>query len=306
VEARQATVHGHRVAYREQDGPGPVVVLVHGIAGSARTWDAVAPLLAADTSLIAPDLLGHGLSAKPKGDYSLGAFASGIRDLLGRLGHDRVTIVGHSLGGGVALQFAYQFPQHTERLVLVSSGGLGREVTAALRAATLPGAELVLPLVGYPGWGEVGASLGRALGKLRVPLPAGMAEIGRHLASLGDAQARRAFLATARAVIDISGQRIDATDRLYLAQRLPLLIVWGGRDHFIPVEHGRHAAALVPGSRLEVFDRAGHFPHVDEPQHFADVLTDFLHSTEPASLTNEDFRDLLGAEHPSPSGGQAS
>jgi pimeloyl-ACP methyl ester carboxylesterase len=295
VEARQVTVHGHRVSYRQQPGSGPVVVLVHGIAGSARTWDAVAPLLAPHASLVAPDLLGHGLSAKPKGDYSLGAFASGIRDLLGRLGHDRVTIVGHSLGGGVALQFAYQFPQHTERLVLVSSGGLGREVTAALRAATLPGAEFVLPIIGYHGWGEAGAAVGRALSKLGMSLPAGIAEVGRHVTSLGDAQARKAFVATARAVIDITGQRIDATDRLYLAQRVPLLIVWGGRDHFIPVEHGRHAAALVPGSRLEVFDRAGHFPHIDQPQRFSDVLVDFLRGTEPASLTDDDFRELLKA-----------
>jgi pimeloyl-ACP methyl ester carboxylesterase len=299
VQTHQVTVHGHRVSYREASAgsdaaAAPVVVLIHGIAGSARTWEAVAPLLCPRVSIIAPDLLGHGLSAKPKGDYSLGAFASGIRDLLGRLGHDRVTVVGHSLGGGIALQFAYQFPQHTERLVLVSSGGLGREVTPFLRAATLPGAELVLPLVGYHGWADVVAPVSRVLRRLPITPRAGIAEIGRHVAALGDAQARKAFLATARAVIDVAGQRIDATDRLYLAERLPLLIVWGARDRFIPIEHGRHAAALVPGSRLEVFDRAGHFPHVDEPERFAGVLLDFLATTEPAKLTDSDFRDLLG------------
>ena len=137
-ELREIVLHGHRVFFRSA-GSGPVLVLVHGITSTSATWANVLPYLAERFTVIAPDLLGHGESAKPRGDYSLGAYASGIRDLLLALGHERATFVGHSLGGGVAMQLAYQFPEHCERLVLVSSGGLGREINALLRAASLPG-----------------------------------------------------------------------------------------------------------------------------------------------------------------------
>src|ERR671917_1057966 len=133
----QLELHGHRVLYRTA-GSGPPVVLIHGMVNSSRHWAEVAGRLAHDYRVIAPDLLGHGHSAKPEGDYSLGAHAAGIRDLLAALGIDRATIVGHSLGGGVAMQFFYQFPERTERLVLVSSGGLGREGGWPLRAAPPP------------------------------------------------------------------------------------------------------------------------------------------------------------------------
>src|ERR687890_2117193 len=156
LAAEEIVLHGHAVRFHRA-GSGPLVVLLHGIASTADTWAPVAAALAERHTVLAPDLLGHGASAKPRGDYSLGAYASGVRDMLAALGHDRVTIVGHSLGGGVAMQFAYQFPERTERLVLVSSGGLGREVSVLLRAAALPGAELVLPFL-VPGW------LGRAAG----------------------------------------------------------------------------------------------------------------------------------------------
>src|ERR671923_1730441 len=161
VAPRVETVdlHGHEVSYRVA-GEGPLVVLVHGIAGSSEQWDAVARLLAERYTVLAPDLLGHGRSAKPRGDYSLGAYAVSIRDLLIALGHRRGTVVGHSLGGGVAMQFAYEYPVFCERLVVVSSGGLGREVHPLLRAATLPGAELVLPLIAS----ERVLGLGGALG----------------------------------------------------------------------------------------------------------------------------------------------
>src|SRR5256714_9236456 len=145
MEHEEITLHGHRVSYRRA-GWGPVVVLIHGIAGSSATWDEVIEPLAERYTVVAPDLLGHGESAKPRGDYSLGAYASGVRDLLGALGHDRATVVGHSLGGGVAMQMAYQFPERCERLVLVSSGGLGPEVDLMLRALSLPGSEYVLAL----------------------------------------------------------------------------------------------------------------------------------------------------------------
>src|SRR6187401_269013 len=134
-DLHEIVLHGHRVFFRSA-GSGPVLVLVHGITSTSETWSKVLPYLAERFTVIAPDLLGHGESAKPRGDYSLGAYASGIRDLLVALGHESATIVGHSLGGGVAMQFAYQFPERCDRLVLVASGGLGKEVNVLLRVVS--------------------------------------------------------------------------------------------------------------------------------------------------------------------------
>jgi pimeloyl-ACP methyl ester carboxylesterase len=294
MERREITLHGHRVTYTEA-GDGPVVLLLHGIAGSGHTWDPVIDALAGRLHVIAPDLLGHGESAKPRGDYSLGAYASGVRDLLTALGHDAATVVGHSLGGGVAMQFAYQFPERCERLVLVDSGGLGREVTPVLRAATLPGAEWVLPVIAHRRLLGAASALGRAASKLPLPARPALREVARGYASLVDTQARAAFVHTARSVIDLAGQRVDASDRLYLAAELPTMVVWGGRDSFIPVTHAAHFAELVPTARVEVFERAGHFPHVDEPARFARTLLDFVRTTTPARLDADDLRDRLVA-----------
>src|SRR3954468_24730941 len=158
-------LHGHRVHYRSA-GSGPVLVLVHGITSTSATWAGVLPYLAERFTVVAPDLLGHGDSAKPRGDYSLGAHASGIRDLLVALGHSRATVVGHSLGGGIAMQLAYQFPERVERLVLVNSGGLGREVNLMLRAATLPGSEYVLPVLCAGTLRDAVRTVGRAFGAI--------------------------------------------------------------------------------------------------------------------------------------------
>jgi len=286
----EAILHGHRVTYRTA-GQGPVVLLIHGITGDSRQWNQIIPQLADRYTVLAPDLLGHGQSAKPRGDYSLGAYAVSLRDLLIVLGHRRATVVGHSLGGGIAMQFSYEYPVFCERLVLVDSGGLGPEVHPLLRAATLPGAELVLPLIAHSRLHVVGEAIGQALGRLGLELGHDVAEMTRGYASLSDAEARRAFLHTLRAVIDIAGQRVNATDRLYLAQMIPALIVWGRRDPLIPVGHAAVAHRGMPGSRLEIFDGAGHFPQLEQPVHFARVLIDFIESTDPAEFEFSD-RDL--------------
>ena len=288
----EVRIHGHSVRYRTA-GKGPVVLLVHGIAGSSQTWDEIIPALARDHTVIAPDLLGHGESAKPRGDYSLGAYASGLRDLLAVLGHDRATIVGHSLGGGIAMVFAYQFPERTERLVLVDSGGLGKEVSIALRAASLPGSELVLPLLFSRPLLRAGGAVAGALGRLGWRAAPDVDEIGRGLATFEDLHTRTAFVHTVRSVIDPLGQRVSARDRLYLADGMPTLIVWGDRDPIIPIEHGLAAAELISGSRLEVFPGAGHFPHRNDPVRFAEVLRDFLETTEPAFIGEDEARRLL-------------
>ncbi len=285
-------IHGKPVSFH-RGGSGPAIVLVHGITSSARTWSAVAPLLERDHTVIAPDLAGHGHSAKPRGDYSLGAHASGIRDLLAVLGIPRATVVGHSLGGGIVMQFAYQFPERVQRLVLVDSGGLGNDVSLVLRAATLPGAEYVMPVLFGRIPLAVGSGVNRLLRTVGIGRSAGARGLREGLTSLGDPEGRRAFLHTARAVIDPAGQRVDARDRLYLSEGIPSLLVWGDRDPIIPVAHGREAHRLMPGSRLAEFPGAGHFPHADDPERFAALLADFMATTEPATYDESEIESRL-------------
>jgi pimeloyl-ACP methyl ester carboxylesterase len=291
-ELDEIELHGHRVAYRCA-GSGPAIVLVHGITSTSATWAQVMPYLATRLTVIAPDLIGHGESAKPRGDYSLGAYASGVRDLMVTLGYESATFVGHSLGGGVVMQLAYQFPERCERLVLVDSGGLGREVNLLLRAATLPLSEVVLPLLASTRLLDAGRSVGRLFGRLGIRAGTDMAELARGHASLENPEARAAFVHTLRTIVDPLGQRVSATDRLYLAENIPFMLVWGGRDSIIPVEHGLSAHELVPSSRLELFEGAGHFPHLDEPRRFVEVLLDFIDSTDPADVAPEQWREML-------------
>lgn len=294
MEHTEVRLHGHRLAYRVAGDPGlPVVLLIHGITSSSATWDPIIPALAQQAHVIAPDLLGHGNSDKPRADYSLGAFASGLRDLLEHLGHERVTVVGHSLGGGVAMQFAYQYFEYCERVVLVSSGGLGREVSLALRAATLPGVELVLPVIANTYLRDAGVAASRLLRRLPMRLRPSVAEVARGYATLADSPARTAFVHTLRSVVEPGGQRVSASDRLYLAEGRAALIVWGALDTVIPVAHAHAAHAAIPGSTLEIFEQSRHFPHMDEPARFARVLLQFLESTEPVPIDRKLLRERM-------------
>jgi pimeloyl-ACP methyl ester carboxylesterase len=293
-EPWQVELHGHRVIYRIA-GSGPPVVLVHGMVNSSRHWESVALRLADSYTVIAPDLIGHGDSATPRGDYSIGAHAAVVRDLLAAIGIDSATIVGHSLGGGVAMQFFWQFPQRTERLVLVSSGGLGREVSPLLRSVALPGASALLSLAANP---RLVSRLSRAGDRLRA-LGSGkgvyLQAIARALRPLEQPGAREAFLQTLRSVIDFRGQRVSARDRLYLLDGMPTLVVWGERDNTIPLSHGREANEAIPGGRFETLPRAAHFPHLEDPEGLAAVLRDFLETTEPARFDDVDWGVQLGA-----------
>ncbi|MGI8665416.1 MAG: alpha/beta fold hydrolase [Jatrophihabitans sp.] len=273
-----ATLHGHDLSYVDV-GSGPAVLFVHGLLGSNQNWSHLMGELAADRRLIAPDLFGHGASAKPMGDYSLGAHAATLRDLLDRLGIDTVTLVGHSLGGGVAMQFGYLFPERVERLVLVSSGGLGREVSLLLRSATLPGAELVLPVIASRWVRARAATLAGYLGRIGLRPSSDLAEAWRGFVSLGEADSRRAFLATTRAVIDPGGQTVTARDHLPPAVPVPVLLVWGARDRIIPSWHAAAAQQGFPGSRIEIFEGAGHFPHLEQPERFSQLLREFISAT---------------------------
>jgi pimeloyl-ACP methyl ester carboxylesterase len=296
-DAWQIELHGHRVIYRIA-GSGPPVVLIHGMVNSSRHWESVALRLADAYTVIAPDLIGHGDSATPRGDYSLGAHAASIRDLLTAIGIESATIVGHSLGGGVAMQFFYQFPQRTERLVLVSSGGLGREVSPLLRGAALPGASAALALASRP---RVLAALlrtGERLQERGSGKGTYLRAIARALQPLEKPGGREAFLQTLRSVIDIRGQRVSARDRLYLLSAMPTLIVWGARDNTIPLAHGRHTHEAVPGSRLEILPRAAHFPNLEDPEGLAAALRDFLETTSPAPIDDADWGGLIAHRSP--------
>ncbi|GAA4396264.1 alpha/beta fold hydrolase [Ornithinibacter aureus] len=273
------TLHGHTFSYGDS-GSGPALLFIHGILGSQRQWAHLVDRLDEDHRVIVPDLFGHGESAKPMGDYSLGAHAATLRDLLDRLEIERVTLVGHSLGGGIAMVFSYLFPERVERLVLVSSGGLGREVSPLLRSAALPGAEYVLPVIASGWMRDRLASAGRALQKVGVHPGSDITQVWHGFTSLGDADTRRAFLATTRAVIDPGGQSVTAHDYLPEVAPTPTLVVWGTKDRMIPAWHAASATSSIPECRVELFQGAGHFPHLDDPDRFADLVREFV--TAPA------------------------
>ena len=300
-DKRVVRLHGHRLSYwasgPEPSDDRPVLVLVHGIAGSASTWRDVLPALGRHFTVIAPDLLGHGASDKPRHDYSLGAYANLLRDLMVALGIERATIVGHSLGGGIGMQLAYQHPLRCERLVLVASGGLGPEVSWMLRALSLPGVEYLMPVI-FPAVARTaGAAIGRRLYRLGLRAPLFAQEWDAY-AALTEPENRHPFVRTLRSVIDVNGQAVSAHDRLYLSARLPTLIVWGGRDHIIPADHAAAAHEAIPGSRLVIFEGAGHFPHVEEPAAFVDAVVEFVDGTEPMHLDEPQWRAALTAGPP--------
>ncbi|WP_371668155.1 alpha/beta fold hydrolase [Streptomyces sp. NBC_00289] len=292
LELQYRVVHGYRRAFR-MAGEGPVLVLIHGIGDSSATWAELIPDLARTHTVIAPDLLGHGASGKPRADYSVAAYANGVRDLLTTLGIESATLVGHSLGGGVAMQFAYQFPERTERLILVSAGGVGREVNPVLRLVSLPGAHLMLSALRLPGMRlQVGLAV-RLLKFLDTDLGQDAPELLTLVDALPDETSRNAFIRTLRAVVDWRGQVVTMLDRCYLTEGMPTMLLWGDRDSVVPVRHAYGASEAMPGSRLEIFEGAGHFPFHSDPGRFVSLVEEFTGSTAPADWSREHWRDLL-------------
>jgi pimeloyl-ACP methyl ester carboxylesterase len=213
------------------------------------------------------------------------------------LGVERATLIGHSLGGGVAMQFAYQFPERCERLVLVSTGGIGREVHPILRVATSPLADLVLPLLRLRLSRRVGRVIVSSLRWLRTDLGRDSDQFQRMFDSLPDATSQRAFVRTLRAAVDWRGQHITMLDRCYLACDIPTLLVWGTDDPVLPHAHAQLAHAAMPGSFLESFCGAGHFPHQSDPGRFVALVRDFLARTRPAPWRPAEWRRRLRREH---------
>ena len=300
-EIQYVTLHGHRRAFVKA-GKGPVVLLLHGLGCDHTTWDGVIDQLARRYTVIAPDLLGHGRSAKPRADYSVGGYANGMRDLLTVLGIDKVTVVGHSFGGGVAMQFAYQFPERTERLVLVASGGLGPQVSPAIRAITTPGCHQVMGLLTLPGIRHLGMKGMRILSGTGWKLTRDLDEVAEIYDSFKDPHARAAIRHVVRAVVDWRGQIVTMADRAYLTEAMPMAVVWGRDDTVIPVRHASNAAALAPKAHVQVIPNAGHFPHKDHPERFVKILHEFIRSTQPATYSRARFRSLLRTGGVGPTG----
>lgn len=292
LDLQYVVVHGHRRAFR-RTGTGPALLLVHGLGCDSSTWLPVLPALAEHFTVIAPDLLGHGASDKPRADYSLGGYANGMRDLLTLLGVDKATVVGHSFGGGVAMQFGYQFPERTERLVLVAPGGMGPEVSVLLRALTLPGAGLALAAAGVvPARPFVRTGL-RALSRTGLAHLRDLDEVAGIYTLMCDPAARQAIRHVARQVIDWRGQVVTMTDRAYLTRLMPMCVLWGEQDRVIPVGHARTVEAYAPGAEVHVIERSGHFPHKDHPAQFVRTVLDFVATTAPASYHRGRWRGLM-------------
>lgn len=271
----RARLHGRELAYRELPGTGVPILLVHGLGSSTQTWvDVPERLAAGGAHVIAVDLPGHGDSSKEPGDYSLGAMANSLRDLLDHLGIERAHFVGHSLGGGVTLQFNYQFPHRVQSVVLVSSGGLGEEIFPVLRAASLPGSELVIRAAINPKTMGAAAWLGRQLARVHIE-PHALSPKALETASwLAEPDRRTAFVSTVRSVLSPAGQKVSAVDTLYLLDDVRVLIIWGDRDPMIPMSHGERAHSMVADSRFVVFPGAGHEPHSFDPDRFTQLVLD--------------------------------
>jgi pimeloyl-ACP methyl ester carboxylesterase len=292
LEVQKVTIHGHQRAFVKL-GSGPALLLLHGLGCDHTTWSPIIRQLAKRYTVIAPDLLGHGASDKPRADYSVGGYANGMRDLLTVLNIDKVTVVGHSLGGGVAMQFGYQFPERTERVILVAPGGLGPEVSLLIRAVSLPGFNELMGLLTVPGVRHAGMAGLRMLARSGTALTRDLDEVADIYDSFKDKRARKAISHVVRAVVDTRGQLVTMVDRAYLTQAMPMLVVWGSEDRVIPVKHARTAAGVAPGAIVEVLGNSGHFPHKDHPERFVKIVNDFIRSTQPASYHRGRWRQLL-------------
>lgn len=293
-EPQFVTVHGHRRAYVKQ-GNGPVLLLLHGLACDHTTWAPVVDRLAERFTVIAPDFLGHGRSDKPRADYTVAGYANGMRDLLTVLGIDKVTVVGHSFGGGVAMQFAYQFPERTERLMLLDAGGLGREVTPLIRAISAPGWIYALGVLTMPGLRQAEQLALRRLRDLGLRETRDLGEVAEILESFADPRARRAIVHLVRAAIDWRGQVLSMRDRAYLTAEMPVHVIWGRDDMVIPVKHAEELGLIAPSAEVTIFEDSGHFPHKDQPERFSDLLIDWVDRTEPAIYSRARWRRLLRA-----------
>ncbi len=264
-----ASVLGYRMAY-VTGGSGEPVVFLHALGHASSAWDGVLPHLARRFRVFALDMLGCGRSDKPRIDYHLWALATYTRHFLDAVGVERAHLVGHSLGGGIAMQMMLQYPERVRKLALLSTGGLGREVRLLLRVATLPGVSLALASLTQPFWLRLlerlrFASLTQLLAR----------ENMRVWTRLAQADNRWVFMRMLRSVCNITWQTVSALDRLPLLEQ-PVLLIWGERDRTVPVSHAQRAATLLPNCQLEILPNCAHYPAIEQPHIVAPLLEQFL------------------------------
>ncbi|WP_082983271.1 alpha/beta fold hydrolase [Mycobacterium sp. 1423905.2] len=283
-------LHGDRVAYRDE-GTGEVLLLIHGMGGNSNNWRKMIPALSKNYRVIAPDLLGHGQTAKPRGDYSLGAFAVWLRDFLDALGIPRVTVIGHSLGGGIAMQFTHQHRDYCERLILLSSGGLGGEVNRALRLCSLPGSEYVLQVAAS----KPVITARKAISALK-NADRDLSEHWEAHTALANPENRQAFLRTLRAVVDRRGQAVCALNRLHANANVPVMIISGDQDRVIPIAHAYAAHQAMPHSRLHILAGVSHHPHTERPDAVASLIDDFVGAQHRTSGAADSRRSGMRSE----------
>jgi pimeloyl-ACP methyl ester carboxylesterase len=274
---RSVRAGGHLIAYQEA-GPadGPVLILLHGLASDADTWDKAVDLLAErGLRVLAVDLLGHGESDKPDNDYLLIDFVDSLAAFMDALGLPSATLCGHSFGGAISMFFGTRHPERVERVVLVSAGGLGREVHPVLRAAALRVAPTVLRLAMSPRMRRFYARPG--LHRALRLTPENVTNLRRAGRALGTTEGQAAFFASVRGVIAPSGQRTASEEMRAFAERVPMLLIWSEDDPVIPLAHAlAHAERAKPYSRLVVFPSRGHEPHRRNAERFADEVAAFV------------------------------
>ncbi len=268
-----------RISY-VRGGSGPIVVLLHGLGACSYAWRYTLPVLTQHYTVYAFDLLGCGESDKPHVEYTVERLAATVTEGMETLDLRDVALIGHSLGGGVALQVYTNIPERITRVVLVDSGGMGRQVHWLLRMSTLPGAQGVLGALSHPRFRVAAASRAMEQRRLRrLQVSTEEQQILTVLDRLRDPGARYAFLSILRNVADLGGQRQSALDHLGDIH-VPVLLIWGARDRTIPIEHGLHAASIIPSAHLEVLDRCFHRPQIEAPAEFNDLVLRFLHAEE--------------------------
>ena len=271
-----ATVCDHRMSY-VTGGSGPPMVLLHGLGANCFTWRFTLPTLTQHNTIYAPDMFGCGESDKAGMDYSLDAMADYVNGFMEAVGLHSAIFVGHSLGGGITMQYCHRHPGHAERIVLVSSGGMGRDLHWLLRISTLPGANSVIGAMADPRTRL--PQISRTMEQRRMQQLA--QEFDPNTPTMLDRfqsyETRQAFLGMLRGVGGLQGQRVSALDHL-TELTVPVLLIWGARDGTIPVSHGKQAASIIPLAHLEVLPNCYHRPQIEAPQKFCELVLNFLQS----------------------------
>lgn len=276
MQGQFVTVDGIRTHYITA-GEGRPVVLVQGLGTSvAASWHHILGPLAQHLRVVALDLPGNGDSDRPDVDYSANFAARFLARFLDAIGLERASFLGASAGGLLSLLVALREPERVERLVLLNSAGLGREVGLPLRLLTLPvlGEVLAAP----PRW-LLRLTLGRIYAAGRSLSQELVEEFYRVRQLPGS---RRAVLRALRGALTFQGLREDHILLSRLPQlRKPTLILWGDRDPLLPVSQAYAAARLIPDCRLHVFPECGHDPASEVPQDVICLVREFLCHTGP-------------------------